>query len=103
ADAAEKDWRIDHAGGPNRRRARTLAARASARPSGPARAANDAARLGAGMLAVLQHLDAIDEHVIDTGRQLLRLLERCVVLDGRRVEHDHIAVISRRQPAAVPD
>src|SRR5689334_24791541 len=63
-------------------------ARASAGPPGPAGAVDEPTRFGAGVLAVFQHLHAVDEHVVDSGRELLGLFERGVVLDGRRIEHD---------------
>src|SRR5262249_44644699 len=41
-------------------------ARASPGPAGPAGPADEAPGLCAGVLAVLQHLHAVDEHVVDT-------------------------------------
>ena len=59
------------------------------------RAAHDLPRLRAGVLAVLQHLHAVDEHVAHAGRVLLRMVERRVVDDRRRIE-DHDVGDSRR-------
>src|SRR5690348_1454074 len=79
-----------------------LVAGASARPARPSWTAHEATRLGAGMLAVLQHLYAIDEHVLHTGRELLRLFEGGMVLDRGWVEDDDVGVIAGPQPAALP-
>src|SRR5690348_3895655 len=46
---------------------RSSLARASAGPAGPAWAADEAARPGAGVLAVAPDLGAVDEHVVDPG------------------------------------
>src|SRR3954451_10410731 len=85
---------------PSARRLRSLA-RASTRPAGPAGTAYHAPRLGAGVLPALQHLHAVDEHVVDSRRQLLRLFERRMVLDRRRIEHDDVAVIAGPQEPAL--
>jgi len=63
-----------------------LLARAPAGPAGPAGAADEAAGRGAGVLAVLQDLDAIDEHVVHSARELLRLGEGRGVADRRGVD-----------------
>ena len=67
---------------------------ASAGPAGPSRPPHEAAGLGAGVLAVLQHLHAVDEHVAHSGGQLLRLFEGRVVLDLRGVEDDDVGIIA---------
>src|SRR5262245_8329213 len=56
----------------------------------PPRPAHNLARFGAGVFAVTQDLDAVNEDVDDTGRVLVRLVKRRVVLDARRVEHGHV-------------
>src|ERR1051325_11904178 len=60
-------------------------------PSGPA---HHAARLGASMLAILQHLHAIHEYVLHASRILMRLLECGVVLNARGVEHHDVRIIA---------
>ena len=44
---------------------------------------------------------AVDEHAFDTDRARLRLLERCDVLDGGRVEHDEVGVRAFADFAAI--
>src|SRR5207302_9889671 len=53
-----------------------------------------------GVFAVLQHLNSVDQHVAHSGRILVRLLERSVVLDRVRIEHNDVCVIPRCEPAA---
>src|SRR5690348_2165567 len=78
-------------------------ARASAGPAGPAGAVDEPTRFGAGVLAVFQHLHAVDEHVVDSGRELLGLFERRVVLDRGGIEHDHVAIIAGLEEPALLD
>ena len=59
----------------------------------PARATNDASRLGAGVLAVTNDLDAVDEDVGNTRCILMRLRERRPVPNGRRVENDYVGEV----------
>src|SRR5947207_2923619 len=73
----------------------------SAGPAGPAGTAHEAARLGAGVLAAVQHLDAVDEHVVDAGRELFRLRERRVVLHFGGIEYDDVAIIAGLQRPAL--
>ena len=58
---------------------------ASGTPYGPS-------RLGAGVLTILQHLDAIDEDMPDADGILMRLFERGPVGDGGRIENHHVGV-----------
>src|ERR1700688_4498929 len=44
---------------------------------------------------------AVDQHAFDTDRKRLRLLERCDVLDGGRVEHDEVGVRAVADLAAI--
>jgi hypothetical protein len=52
----------------------------------PAWSAHDAARRGAGVFAVLQHLNPVDPHMPDAGRVLMRLLVSGSVGNGRGIE-----------------
>src|SRR5438445_4063661 len=56
------------------------------RASRSTRTADNAAGLGSGVFAILQHLRTVDEDIVDSGRQLLWLLEGRMVLDRCRVE-----------------
>jgi hypothetical protein len=47
------------------------------------------------MPAVAQHLRAIHEHVHHSGRELVRLVEGCVVLDAHRIKDDDVRVVAR--------
>src|SRR5438309_80636 len=58
------------------------------------------AGLGAGVLAVLDHVHAVDENVLHAGRILVRLRVSSVVDDGFRIEDDHVGKIAFAQPAA---
>jgi len=80
-----------------------LFAGASVRPTAPARTVHEASRPGAGMLAVLPHLGAIDEDLLDSGGQLLRFGEGCMVADIGRVEHHDIGIIAVAKHAAPLD
>src|SRR5262245_39061946 len=60
-----------------------------------------APRLGPGVLAVLQHLHAVDEDVTHAHRVLVRVLVRRPVGDGLRVKDDDIGEITFAQQAAV--
>ena len=76
---------------------------ATAGPAGPARASNDTARLGAGMPAVLEDLNAIDEYVVHPCRQLIGLLEGRMVGDRCGIEYDNVGIIARVKRPALPD
>ena len=52
------------------------------------------------MLAVAQHVLAVDEDVLDARGVLVRSLEGAMVLDGPRVEHHHVSVVAGRQASA---
>jgi hypothetical protein len=52
------------------------------------------------VLAVLQNLDSVDEHVDHARRILGRLLERRVIGDLRRIEHHHVTIVSARELAS---
>ena len=67
------------------------------------RPAHDPARRRARVLAVAQHLHAIDEHVAHAGRVLVRLLERGVILDRRRIEDHDVRQHALGEPPAVLD
>src|SRR5829696_3628271 len=71
-----------------------LFARTAVHPAGPAGTAHESAGLCAGVLAVLQHLHAVDEHVAHAGRKLLWLLERRMVLDRCRIEDHDVGIIA---------
>ena len=49
-----------------------------------------ATRLGAGVLAPFEHLDAIHKNVLHANRVLMRFLERGAIRNRRRIEHDDI-------------
>src|SRR5262245_36920922 len=55
---------------------------------------------GAGVGAVGEDLDAVDEDVGDAGGVLVGLGEGGVVLDGGRVEDDHIGEVAGGEAAA---
>src|SRR3954466_5687406 len=78
-------------------------ARASAGPTRPAWTAHNASGFRARMLAVLQHLHAVDEHVAHAGRELFGFLERRMVLDRRRIEHHHIAIVAGPEEPTLPN
>ena len=56
----------------------------------PTRPPHDPSGLRAGVLAAFQDLHAVDEDVAHAGGELLRLVERGVVRDLRRIEDDEI-------------
>jgi hypothetical protein len=60
-------------------------------------AADHTSGLGPGVLAVFQHLGPVDEHVVDTGRELGWLCEGRVIRNGRRIKDDDVRIISRFQ------
>ena len=60
-----------------------------------------AAGFGAGVLAVLENLDAVDENVFHADGILMRLVEGCAVRDCRRIEDDHVSEHSFPNQAAV--
>ena len=55
-----------------------------------ARTPQGAARFGAGVLAILQDLHAVDENVFHPDRVLMRLLESRAIGNRRRIEHNDI-------------
>src|ERR1700741_459116 len=57
--------------------------------------------LRARVFAVLEHLRAVDEYVLHANGVLVRLLERRLVSDLRRVEHDDIGKHPFANEAAV--
>src|SRR5687768_16760835 len=71
------------------------------RPTRPTRSLQRPAWRGTGVLAVSEHLDAINEDVANARRILHRLFESRAIGDCRRVEQDHIRSHSRRQTPAV--
>lgn len=78
--------------------ARMRAGCGSGSAAGPAGTTDNAARCGAGMLAVPQYLLAVDEYVDHAGRILVRFNEGGVVADGRRVKNHHIGIVPLLQP-----
>src|SRR6188474_1440209 len=60
-----------------------------------------AAWFGAGVLAVFEHLHAVDEDVLHAGGVLVRLLEGGVVGDRRGVEDDHVSEHAFLEEAAM--
>src|SRR5262245_21810560 len=64
-------------------------------------ASDNLTRLCPRRLAILQHLNAIDPDVLHAGGQLVRLLERGVIGDRRRIETDDIRPGTRRQLATI--
>ena len=72
-------------------------------PPRPSRPSDDAARRGAGVLAVAEHLHAVDEDVHHARGVLMRRFERGVILDGRRVEDGDVGEVAGRQSAALAD
>jgi hypothetical protein len=46
------------------------------------------------VLAILENTGSIYEHVADPARQLVRALERRVILNAQRIEHYDVGVIS---------
>ena len=71
---------------------------ASAR--GPAWTTHDASGLRASVLAIAEDLSAVDEDVDDAGRELVRLLEGCVVLHAGGIEGDEIREVTGLQGTA---
>ena len=69
----------------------------------PARAANDPAGLGAGVLAGLQHLHTIHEDVRFAVRKLVWLLECRMIGDGLGIEHNDIGEVTGFQATPVSD
>src|ERR1039458_2092737 len=59
-------------------------------PAIPAGAAHDLSRFCAGVRAVVNHLDAVDQHGRDAGRELVRLFERGIVGDRRGIEDEDV-------------
>jgi serine/threonine protein kinase len=55
------------------------------------------------VLAVVHHLDAVDENLGEAGSRLPRLLKRSVVLDGIRIEDGDVRKISWPQQSALGD
>src|SRR6187549_1081350 len=64
------------------------------RPALPALPAHDAARGLSGRFTIRQGHATVDDHVGYARRELLRLLERRVILDRRGIEHDDVREIS---------
>ena len=70
------------------------------RPSG---SAYDATRRGTRVLAVPEHLLAVDEYVQHACRVLVRFDEGGVILNGFRIEDDHVGEEAFFQLAATVD
>src|SRR5215813_10669305 len=64
--------------------------------------AQNSPRSGACVTSLLYHDLAVDDHVIDSGGVLLRLLEGRAVDDGFLVEDHDVGGHSRPQQAAIP-
>src|ERR1051326_1200810 len=62
--------------------------------------AHHASRSSIGVLAGLQHLDAVDEDISHSGGILVRRIKRRVILNSVGIEHHHIRVVALPQPAA---
>src|SRR5205823_10393716 len=61
----------------------------------------DAARPRRGHFAVLEGDLAVDDHLCDADRVLVRLLERCLVADGGRIEDGDVGLKPFAKDAAV--
>ena len=62
---------------------------------------NEAARLKKTLLTVFDYLDTVNENVFHARRVLLRLFERRVIGNGRRIKHDHVGEHSFFQKSAM--
>src|ERR1019366_3384138 len=72
-------------------------------PAIPAGAAHDLSRFCAGVRAVVNHLDAVDQHGRNTGRELVRLFERRDIGDRRGIEDEEVRLHPCLDEAAVRD
>ena len=66
-----------------------------------ARSPQGAAGFGVRVLAVFDHLDAVNENVFHVGRVLMRFFEGRVVGDCRGIEHDDVSEHSFFQKSAM--
>src|SRR6476620_8089113 len=65
------------------------------------RAPQRATRFRPRVLAVLDDLHAVHEHMFHTGRVLMRFFEGGVICDRRRIEHHHVGEHSFLEKSAV--
>lgn len=69
----------------------------------PPRSAHYTAGRGASMLAVFQHLFAIDKHVHHAGGVLVWLDKRSVILNRFGIEDKDVSLVAFLEPAAPVD
>src|SRR3954453_17626849 len=60
-----------------------------------------ATRFRSGVLAVLDHLHPVHEHMFHTGRVLMRFFKGGVICDRRGIEHHHVGEHSFLEKSAV--
>ena len=55
------------------------------------------------MRAVLDHVHAVDPHVLDADRELMRFFEGGAVAHGGGIEEDHVRVEALAQQASITE
>ena len=60
-------------------------------------------RSRAGVLAVVDDDGAVDEHVLDAPRVVVRIVDRRDLVETVVVEHDHVGRVARPQKSSVPE
>jgi len=95
-DAGDRSCRMTTSPGPVLRRGSTPAVG----PSDPTLTPDSAASMRSCGLPVVQGEPTIDKDILDSGCELLGLLEGCMILDGCRIEYDHVGEIARLEQSS---